>query len=359
MRKLLKRIALFLLLLGVTGEIFFRTVLPASAPPYKRYFPNEKITLYDADKQSDGLFAVGNLNQVCYRWHINHLGCVSSREYSRNSSVRPGIAIIGDSNMEGFYVDRKDHASNVLDSLLGQSHQVCTFAFQGSFLSHYTRLMEFAKEKVDPSIYVLLLKEDEFFGSSSDLRPNPFYLQYRQTESNQFELVEPKPFPHQWKVQLLRWSTVIRYLSFNRELLGIVSPGATVWASYVADTNGQSEQAKREQRIRDGICDLLLVRLLKIAEGCPIYLICDSELREEMYLGKIVRPSLTYRMLRERSLPSNIHLIDFVHEVETDYAIHHQRVNYTFNNHLNAYGHRLLARSIANVLTDTANSHCQ
>ena len=352
MLRFLIRAVLFSVVFFVICEVFFRCVLVASEPPNKIFLTNEKLTVYDNIRQADGVYAVGNFNQIITHWHVNNMGMISKKNYYR-SLKKCEVAIIGDSNIEGLFIRSEDHIATVLDSMLQPDYEVCSFGLQGSNIAQYIKMMAYAKAKIDPVVFVLVMKENEFFSASADLQPNPHYAQYRWAEDTHIIDVEPLPFTRDSKTRILRTSALVRYLSINRRLIFLVSPELVFNddKDEKARANIDREKYRKKIQILNAICQRSLQQIASVAANKTVIFLCDVD-RPGIYNGTWAKPSLTYNLLMGQTLSSNFQTIDLSKDFNEDYAKHHIPFNYDIDLHFNQYGNRLLARIVCSLIKE-------
>ena len=94
----------------ILGELFFRFVIPASDNPTVSQETAFNLIIKNPQDSQRGLFTSGRYAEQQIPWQINDLGWNYNRQYKPNSEVdRPIVAMTGDSQIEGFYVNADQH----------------------------------------------------------------------------------------------------------------------------------------------------------------------------------------------------------------------------------------------------------
>ena len=211
--------------LGVV-EFWFRWFVPVCEMPFVRYLEEYRILTYDPDLQREGVYTAGPRSEIKGRWRINNAGWNSRVDYVEEKN-RPRIAIIGDSYVEAFQVDLENSFPELLRAKLGAQVDIYQFGISGATLAGYLRISRYVREQYDPDVLVFNLCHNDFVPSVA-LPGDPKGVRSRiLVDGDVVRELAPKPYqPSFWR-RLLAKSDFVRFLVFNREILGRnSSPGS-------------------------------------------------------------------------------------------------------------------------------------
>ena len=126
---------------------------------------------FDPQAEPSGHFTSGRLAQQRSRWRINRLGWNSAYEYTPEEAAgRPIVAITGDSQIEGFYVDHSEHIIRQTESLSGGRIIGYSFGIAGYKLAEYVQVARYlAHHKMQPSVFVMYINRGDVWRSVLDL----------------------------------------------------------------------------------------------------------------------------------------------------------------------------------------------
>lgn len=201
-------------------EIIFRTIIPASEMPFYDYDRVNNIRKFGYQNGAEGMRAIGVLSSVRAKWRVNNHGWNNASDYSfKRNSGKKRICIIGDSFIEGLYVDTDKNVGYKLNELLGNDkYEVYTFGQSGFPASAYLHLNRYIQEVYKPDMVIILLVENDFKESLVGFGNN-FHLLFGFDETKN-EVVEFSPVAPQYhvllnKYHILKKSALVRYLYYN------------------------------------------------------------------------------------------------------------------------------------------------
>lgn len=162
MKKLIINLFLFSVVFIGLFEIFVRVFGLATDVPLSHLYKNGYL-LYKADQ--DGKFVRGSRGEVSTAFHINQTGWNSVVEYGVPDSRT--LAIIGDSYVEGFYVDVKQSIGRKIELLTNNQYKVHEYGMAGANIHDYRILFEELKSKGYLKIFIVIGPKDFFTQKSS------------------------------------------------------------------------------------------------------------------------------------------------------------------------------------------------
>jgi hypothetical protein len=351
MLKLLFRICVFMLLALIAAEVFFRFVIPAADRSLSKQEPKYGIMISDSVDQRDGINTVGRFGYPRIRWHVNNYGWLYPFNYAPPSLKRkPVIAVIGDSYIEGYHIQKGEHVATVLQKQLNDHYEVYSFGASGTALSDYLNIARYANENFAPDIYIVVVQERDLHDSvvNYSRAPRDFQIQYadgRFTEVPVTERYRSKPIK-----RLLRRSKFLCYLMLNRQYSGLedlgkrqimaaLHPGRKV---EVIPEDDQLDQAAANDLVNRFHSDFPGKTVLFVVDGLRKDIEITNQsvsIPEATFLTKACRDSLEY-------------VLDLAPVFTADYRAHHQLFNFSSDYHWNSYGHRVVAVSVFTFLRE-------
>ena len=146
-------------------ELMFRFVFPACELPASVQIPGGFL-VSDAGYQQSGDFTLGRVPTEGYHWNINNDGWNSIFTYEPiEERIRPLIALIGDSSVEGHWCNVEDHIDSWLHRLLEGSFDVYAFGRGGMPLAQMMVLVETVDSLYRPDLFVIMLGHEVINGS--------------------------------------------------------------------------------------------------------------------------------------------------------------------------------------------------
>ncbi|MCA9541704.1 MAG: hypothetical protein KC620_22560 [Myxococcales bacterium] len=220
MRRFLLRAAAFALIFALVAEAFFRVVVPARETPLPWQTPREGLRCYDAAGPIDGIFTSGRLAEQRARWQINPQCWNAPRPYLPAAERdRPVIAVAGDSQIEGFYVDAEAHLAARLTTLGGGAFETYAYGGSGYKLGQYLLLARYlAAEHIDPAVLVVFINRGDFAHAIDAFGARPQSMLTFTWRDGVVGERPPLPYAVQAWRRELRNSALARYLVFNARL---------------------------------------------------------------------------------------------------------------------------------------------
>jgi hypothetical protein len=350
MRRFLARFLLFAALTLLIAELVFRTVIPAASQGTSEQDPETLLMRYNPRVNRDGVRTVGRLGQVACHWHINDAGWNSPVEYELPGATRgPLLAIIGDSDIEGFRVGADDNVCAVLRRRLPSPWQVYSFGQPGSSLAHSLYVARYVT-RFQPAAILILVAQDDLCGSLPQYGENVFNLQLTSQGDSLIE-VPPTGRYHPNRIsRMMRHSAMLRYLFFNVEFdlrHALQKPLEPI----AAPTN--PEAALEREHLERAVARYVVEHMEREHPAMPVYYIVDAP-RSAIYEGKPEHSRREAAYLWEACAERrNSHVLDLGPLLAADWNLHHQRFDYQDDEHWNARAHGLCARVVADSLQAT------
>ena len=157
MKKLIINLFIFFVVFIGLFEIFLKVFGLATDVPFSHLFDNGYV-LYKADQE--GKFVRGSRGEVSTAFHINQTGWNSVVEYGAPDSST--LAIIGDSYIEGFYVDVDRSIGRKIELLTNNRYKVHEYGIAGANIHDYRVLFEDLKAKGYSDIFISIGTKDFF-----------------------------------------------------------------------------------------------------------------------------------------------------------------------------------------------------
>lgn len=149
MKTLIVQLVYFGLFFVVAAELFLRIANIATDIPTPQRYDNG-YWLYEAHQT--GTFTRGYRGEVRTAFHINSSGWNSIRDYEAVDSNT--IALIGDSFIEGFYVDVNQSIGRKIEQLTDSKYTVHEFAKAGANMHDYRTLYSAIQNKGYKAIFI-------------------------------------------------------------------------------------------------------------------------------------------------------------------------------------------------------------
>jgi lysophospholipase L1-like esterase len=347
----LVRAGVFVALLVLLLEGFFRWVLPGRESPLPVQEPVEQLMTYDPAVPT-GLFTSGRLAQQRARWRINGHGWNAAIPYLPASERgAPLIAFVGDSQWEGLYVEWADHVAAQTTQAVG----VPGYAFGGSGyrISHYARVARYlAHHDFAPNVIVYYINRGDFWAGVANLggrRGGRAGQQIRyDAERHSFEELDGAPYRTTRFRRLLRKSAFVRYAVFNAGVnpLRGNAPAEMAMVARTAYPEDDPDHAPMIEWATDWLLDVT-------AEALPdarIVFMIDAD-RRAIERGERPAPRLGASTIIQRVCARRgcTHL-DLTPAFTAAYDASGKGLNFPHNYHWNAHGHAVAAQALAAVL---------
>ena len=155
---MLLKALLFLVVLAVVAEVWFRFAMPASEVPVSYQDPKSTMSRFDPGAQREGLTTFGRLTLRAGEWQVNDAGWLSPFQYlSAAQRGRPMVALFGDSFVEGFLTDADQHVDAYLHEMLSPVSDAYAFGESGWYLEQYVAVARYVEQAYQPDVLVILL----------------------------------------------------------------------------------------------------------------------------------------------------------------------------------------------------------
>ena len=171
MTHFLSRLALFLLFFALVCEVVFRWVVPARETPLVRQAPQSGLIQFDPQGPREGVFTSGRWAQQQSRWRINGQGWNHPDDYQADSKrTQRVLAVTGDSQMEGFYVDASEHLIQQVAHQAGPGYTGYSFSASGYKLGEYIAVADsLQREGINPDVLILFINQGDFWRGVTNL----------------------------------------------------------------------------------------------------------------------------------------------------------------------------------------------
>jgi hypothetical protein len=352
MFKFIARSTLFLIVLAIVAEVFFRTIVPATSLPAGYMGPHDDIFRFDVTWVTHGVNTHGRFGLRPAKWRVNNAGWNSMFDYSPPAEkVRPRVALLGDSFIEGFPTDVGQHVDSYLYRDAGGKADVYAFGGSGWYLAQYVALSRYVTEHFAPDTFVIFMNYHDIQDSLREYGvKTPYAYQITQDGTGFRELKPLVHFAFGKRSRLLRRSAIVRYVRGN---LGItwgrkdavvedvnLRPGAPAGA-----TDAVSPLVQRA-------ADYMVARLVKEHPGSAFVFVVDTD-RQRVYAGESMeglRPEFDALKRAVRGHPT-VHILALDPVFRRAYARGQQRFEGADGTHWNAYGNQVVADAVDEYLT--------
>jgi hypothetical protein len=350
--KFIARFLIFIVLVGILAEVMLRTVVPASEEPVYYQDAHSYVYRFSTQGPRRGTFTWGRLGHSGGSWRVNNDGWNSLFDYlPAAQKTRPRIAIFGDSYIEGFATDVRDHVDVRLKRLLGGGVDVYSFGGSAFNLAEDEMLSRVVAARYDPDVYVVYLNGGDVSESISTFGDTSPYFYQLKPVGKSFQEVQPSAiYQASRRKRLLRQSALLRYLMYNA-LLPIGGRGVAVADTNLVGGGGQDTPSPEQQDLVRRAALYLVGKFSQEHAGAKVVFLADGA-RSRIYAGDGNPPRpFGCEAIREACARfGNCVYLDLTPVFASDYAAHHRRFDYTDNAHWNAYGNLVVARALARVL---------
>ncbi len=341
MKLFIIKLGIFLALLLLIVEIFFRTVIPASNQPFYAQDKRFMIMKFDTTGSKTGNFSTGRLAEFVVPWRVNNDGWNSGIDYAKLGNRKKDlVAVIGDSYVEGFYVKWSDHFAARLSTYLNDKYDVYAFGASGMPFSQYILTTRYLKEFYGPKYVICYVGRNDFVGSIANKVRNPISFQLVRDEND--SLIEKMPQPH--KPSMMRfayYSAFIRYLIANTGLtLGLASKDN----QEVKPKNGQM---KLKENNHLDVARYILRKLYAENPGTEFIFLIDGS-RQAIYENTKKPESIDEAIVLKQAIDElGGHYVDMNDRFYSDYKANQLLLNFPDNYHWNARANDLVAQELA------------
>lgn len=347
MLRFMIRFGVFCFILAMVAEVFFRTIVPATSLPGSYMDPADDIFRFDSTWMTSGTNTHGRFGLRPAEWRVNNAGWNSLLDYAPpTEKVRPRIAVMGDSFIEGFPTDVDEHVDAFLQEFEGGSADVYAFGRSGWYLAQYVALARYAGENFAPDVYAIFINDHDLQDS---LRENglktPYAYQLTQDGAGFRELKPRSHFVFPSRSRILRNSAVVRYVRGN---LGLTWGRAD---AVVEDANlrppDAAAPAEEVSDLLQRATDYMVARLVDEHPDSTFVFVVDTD-RRGIYAGEPAqeeRPEFEALKSAARDHPS-VHVLDLDPVFRRTYARDRRRFDGADGTHWDRYGNRVVAEAV-------------
>ncbi|MGI5940394.1 MAG: hypothetical protein ACOX8V_06915 [Thermoleophilia bacterium] len=354
------RLVAFILLLGCTSEVVFRTVIHASQLPLSHFDTTFKIDKYDPEWHTTGLLTYGRLGTPAGFWRINNAGWISAVDYlPPPERSLPLIAILGDSYIEGLLSDVDKHVDRYLSTALAGRYDVYSFAKSGWYLQQYVAVARYVKQCYQPSLLVIFVNRRDV---SSSLRENgvqsPKWFQLGIAGTT-FQEIPPTAYESRLTSlkHAVNSSATARYLLFNAgmEISGLGE--APIKDANLQDNDSPAPKTTDNQPTGESNLALLRPAKFMVDQLCAenpdtnIVFVADGPryLSPAQLTANQMEPDAAAIQMACRANPQ-CYFLDLRHAFSADWQRHHRQFESVDGHHWSAYGNQVVAQALAEFL---------
>ena len=352
--RLLVRAVVFAALFAGVAEVVLRTAMPARESPYPRQEPLERLMTFDPIDNARGTFTAGRYAQLRVPYSVNAQGWNAGEDYMPAASrTEPLLAVLGDSQIEGFYVDWSDHIAQRLERTAGGAFVGYAFGGSGYRLAQFPPVTRYlARTGMSPQVVVLLLDVGDLAGSlrTFGVKPGVQYIAEQTPDGAGFVEVPPTPYQTTPSRRLLRQSAIARYLLFNAklDLFGQDAPAEPALGAPSVPPESQPENTAT----LDAYVEWSVAAMRAALPDARFVLLLDAD-RRAIYRGDTPVPVLPTTPFFERACarhPDALACVDLAPVFDARYRADGQRFDFDFNPHWSAHGHAVAAEAVFDAL---------
>lgn len=352
MKAFLTKSIAFLLVFGLVCELFFRVVLPARESPLVRQDPVTGLRQFDPDGPRDGLFTSGRLAHQQSRWHINAQGWNSDVDYVPDTARdTPAIVITGDSQIEGMYVDPRDHLIQRVEAL--SDHRVAGYSMAGSGykLGEYVRLAAYLDRMgIRPSVLVLYINPGDFWRGIKNLAGRTGLApRIAINADGSGHLVPGGVHPVSRIRRLFRHSAVVRYVVFNARL----NPFAQGPADLAMNQSAvDPEHDAAENPIYAHAFSFMVKSIGEVLPDTKLLFVVDAD-RHTIMAGGHPTPIPTSAVVKAGCARLGCRHLDLTAPFIAAWRKDAKPLHFDHNPHWTAYTHAVAAQAVFDTLENT------
>jgi len=324
--------------------------LPASEIPEVFRDQEYMVLKYDTSSVRDGLFTSGRMTQQQSKWHVNNDGWISDIDYlPKDERQKPLIAVIGDSYIEGLFVEWKDHLASGLKEGLNFEYDVYAYGISGAVMSHYILVSEYLEAKFQPDIVIYFINQKDILTSIERYASRGRNMQLRCVDETFFE-IPPSVQSRSKLKQLLLYPAITRYFFLNANL-NLMNAGLVDAATNVS-TLTEAEELEKEHLVNEAAV-YIVKRMKNRLPNSRLIFVVDGN-REALYDSPDEMPErIDSSVPLERAC--RLEGCDFLDLNETfynDYQEHHRLFNFKHNYHWDEYGNALIAKTLLPIISE-------
>lgn len=349
--RFLGRFGLFLALLFVICEGFFRVVLVARETPFPWQDETFSLQRYDPSGPRTGWFTSGRRIQQKSQWHINDEGWNNPHPYlPADQRDKPLIAILGDSQIDGMYTEWAESLPHQLELLTGERYAVYGFGHSGYKLGQYITVARYIAAKgFDPAVVVLSVNPGDVSGAVDALggrrRSNNTLLRVipdPPAGGIRFEEQPPTAYRTTRFRRLMRRSALVRYLVFNAR----INPFPGRQRDLALDRRaGRAEADAGDNPLYAAAVRHVVERIKGLLPRARIVFLIDGD-RYAIYEHGAVEPIGISPVIERICAEAGCRVVDLTATYLRRYAAEDRWFNYRHNPHWDPYGQRVIAEAL-------------
>ena len=340
-------------------ELFFRYVIPASELPHYYFSKKDLVTKFDSSSK-EGVNTIGRWATQRARWRINNDGWDSDVDYTQKQDNRKLISVIGDSYIEGFYVDIDKSYPSLLRNTLHNDYLVYSFGISGAPLSHYLHLMRYANKYFNPDIFIINVVHNDFDESIAELNPfHKLFLTVSIKDNNITEILpDEKTYIQSYhrlegrRGRILRKSAIYRYFAANLKIMTIGDlinriKGIFVTHNEKYNANISVSSVEQNKILIEKAVNYILRKMKDENHGKRIIFIMDAP-RNDIYNDKLSSSNVVYlnKILGKACAENKFEFIDLTDSMNKDYNQHGIKFNSDIDGHWDQYGHYFVYKQV-------------
>ncbi len=344
----------FGVLMFLVCEAVFRTVVPARESPYPRQEPTLLILNYQPADLAEGVFTNGRFATVRVPYHINSQGWNAGEPYLPAASRgKPVVAVLGDSQIEGFYVTWGENITQRLAARGLGRFDGYAYGGSGFKMAQFLAIVRYlAREKIEPAVVVMATIQGDLSGSLENLgarRGTQYTVRY-DAATGKFEDIAPKPYETTPLRRFMRESALMRYLVFNARMDLLGGQGGPEPGLVGGVVTAEADPANAE--LFDRYVEHAIAEVAAQLPGSKLVFLMDAN-RMALYRGddpvRVVALSAILQRACARH-PETVLCVDLAEPFAQDWKATGERLQIEQNLHWNAKGHDLAAATLYDAL---------
>ena len=355
----LLRLLIFAVIFVGVGEVWFRTVAPACEQPLYMQDSQWKIKRADPSGPVQGLFTVGRLTARGGAWRVNNDGWMSDINYvSSVQRNRPLVALLGDSQIEGFFTDADRHVDVYLAEDLNKAVDVYSFAGSGWDLEQYVAVSRYATGAYSPSMLVIFIGNKDVVDSVRDYGLFSAYLWQIKSAGDSFTEVGPASLYTTGRLtRPAKLSAVLNYLLYNAKVTlpgrgGAAIPQDLDTAAARSDGAPQSAGGPNLEQLT-AAAQYMVDRLLAENAGVSMVFVANGD----GYMSPAIdsRAALPIDVQAVQAAikgKSGCYFLDLDSAFANDWAVKHLEFVAADKQHWNVHANQVVAAALAAFIRD-------
>ncbi len=303
--------------------------------------------------------SIGPFFELQVKKKTNNYGYFDDYDLIKSNNFGERVIIIGDSFVEAIQVKNEDTVQGILVKKYNGKHSFNAIGVRGASLSQYLEFAKFAKEKIDPTIYIFSIIPNDYDNS---------HIRYRTLEGfhyfdEKFDLIRIDHIPSLSK-KILRKTALARYLIRNLMVHGLFFKYKKLFFQKDREVNSNSKSDRKitvtstpENRtsLSYKVIDKFLNEVKLIAKDKPVIFYVEAD-RKKIYSGNEDWSKYHYLMNEyfiKKSKLMGFKTIDLKEVFEKDYKKNKIIHNSTVDDHWNEHGHMIVANELFTILNES------